>query len=78
MIDQSEQQDTGVKKFVDGIEIPAGKQLTGLSTHNVLFRTNINGHLFTGGYAITLGATDLTGITNAGSGKIIMIKNILY
>ncbi len=74
MIDQSEQQDvTGVKKFVDGIEIPAGKQLTGLcSTATVLTPgANINGHLFTGGAAITLGATDLTGITNAGSGAII-------
>ena len=74
MTDQSEQQDvTGVKKFVDGIEIPAGKQLTGLcSTATVLTPgANINGHLFTGGAAITLGATDLTGITNAGSGKII-------
>ena len=74
MIDQSEQQDvTGVKKFVDGIEIPGGKQLTGLcSTATVLTPgANINGHLFTGGAAITLGATDLTGITNAGSGAII-------
>ena len=74
LIDQSEQQDvTGVKKFVDGIEIPAGKQLTGLcSTATVLTPgANINGKLFTGGANITLAATDLTGITNAGSGKII-------
>jgi hypothetical protein len=74
MIDLSEQQDvTGVKKFVDGIEIPAGKQLTGhCSTATVLTPgANINGHLFTGGDAITLGATDLTGITHAGSGAII-------
>lgn len=74
MATDSEAQDiTGVKKFVDGIEIPAGKQLSGLCSSATVLTpgANINGHLFTGGASITLSATDLTGITNAGSGKII-------
>ena len=64
---------TGKKTFIDGIEIPNGKELTGNSSTTSKFKTDhfINGKLYNGTSDISLNVVDMIDVTHAGSGKII-------